>query len=372
MKKLNVLHVFPTLLPGGAEKLVLYLLANYDRDKLNPAILVIKNKQNSIIEEELERMGVPVFYANKRKGIDLTLAYRINKIIAKFKPQVIHTHLDVLKYVFWPTILQKVPVKVHTIHSLAEKEINATSRKINKIAFKYFNFIPVAISQAVKNSMERVYGVKDYPLIYNGIDISKYKNNVKQERKDFVQLINVARFEESKNHDLLIDAFKIISLQIPDVMLKLVGTGPLKKTIEKKVQSLGLSSRVKCLGVREDVPDLLIKSDIFVFSSKWEGFGLVLVEAMASGLPIVSTNFECVLELVKDNVNGYIVTSSEPREFANALVRLIVDDDLKVKFGIESSQIAKNFDIKRTQENYERLYRQILCRVVKKNEKHKF
>lgn len=358
--KVKVLHVLPSLFPGGAERLVANLLTNYNQDQFEMALLVVKTKENSILETYLEENRVKVFYLDKRKGTNLIkLNYRSKKYISDFAPQIIHTHLDVFKYIFLSVILQKIPILVHTVHNIADKEMNFTSRKIQKLAYQYLNYTPVAISSSVQKSLAQVYGITDFPLIYNGVDVAKYQVAAKQENKEHLHLINIGRLAIQKNHSLLLEAFAIVSSYFPSVYLRIVGDGPLREEIQRKIICLNLEDKVELLGIREDIPELLAQSDIFVLSSSWEGLPLVILEAMSSGLPIVATNLDTVAEVVKNEENALLTSLTNPEEMAQAIIKLVENKDLRQKIGQINIQQANQFDLSLMQKNYEELYKQL-------------
>lgn len=368
MEKLRVLHVVPSFHTGGAEKLVVDFFKHYDQTNFHLAALCLspKTKEN-IYEKELEKIGAQVLYLEEGSQKDLRRFYTSLRVIGKFRPQVVHTHLDAMRHILPATVLNKVPVRLHTVHNMAEKEFESPSKfKIQKIAYKYFNFIPVAISQTVKESVEELYQLKEIPLIYNGIDTTQYdqRNLPSQSQEELIQMIHIGRFVEQKNHDLLLDAFKIVAAKLPNVCLKLVGDGPLKDEMRRKVAALNLDKRVEFLGIRNDVPKLLGESHVFALSSKWEGFGLVVVEAMASGLPVVSTNLPPIAELMEDQVNGFLVPSDNPQKLAERMIRLSTDRKLGTEIGRQNIMLAKKFDIRITQRSYEALYRRMSERKI--------
>lgn len=354
--KVKVLHIIPNFGTGGAEKLVVDLLSNYDRSNFDMAAVSFYAKSNTILEKKLDNFGIKVYYLDKHKGPDISLLFKIDKVIKEFKPVVIHTHLYTVRYVLFTSILNKIPVRVHTVHSISSKELDKAGFVIQKLAYRYFNFVPVAISSIVKKSVMEFYHIKDVPLILNGVDIKKYQVSKKQNGNEIIKLIHVGRFSPVKNHNLLIDALKIVSDKKDNVKLYLVGDGELRKEIEDKIIRLNLTDKVELLGIREDIPNLLANSDIFVMSSDWEGLPLVLLEALAAGLPIISTDVGGVPDIIENNVNGILVKPNDSISLSKAIINLSENKELREKMSEINKIYSLKFDIKNTQHEYENLY----------------
>ncbi|MGG3478579.1 glycosyltransferase [Peribacillus frigoritolerans] len=357
MKKIKILHVIPDFGTGGAEKLVLDLLSNYDKSKFTMAVLSLYNKSNTIYEKQLEKKGVEVFYLGKKPGIDISMINKIIKIFKKYNPAVIHTHRYVVRYTLIPSVLLRIPIRIHTVHNIAEKELDRIGIKLQNIAYRFFNYIPVAISTSVKNSITDLYKIKsDIPLINNGIDIEKYIFKGIKKNSGIINLIHIGRFSPQKNHDFLIDVFSRVAKEKSNVRLRLVGDGELRKHIEDKVKFMGIVDRVEFLGIREDIPNLLAESDIFLMSSDWEGLPLTLLEAMASGLPIVATKVGGIPDVAKHNSNAILVPRKNKELFYKAIVNLIEDFDLRNSMSEKSFLLSREFDIRVAEKQYEELY----------------
>lgn len=355
--KIKVLHIIPNLGTGGAEKLLLDLLSNYDKSKFEMAVLSLYDKSHTIYEDQLEKIGIEVFHLGKKPGIDISMIRKILRVFKAYSPDVIHTHLYVVKYTLIPSIIKRIPVKIHTVHNIAEKELNSIGIKVQHIAYKYFKYKPVSISSSISKSIQKLYRLKsDIPLINNGIDIDKYYIKKSDPESKIINLIHVGRFSPQKNHNMLIDAFNLIVKERSDVRLTLVGDGELREVIEKKVQHLGISDYVDFLGVRKDIPNLLSNSDVFLMSSEWEGLPLTLLEAMASGLPIVATNVGGIPDVVEEEINAILVPNKDHKVFYQAIKTVTDDYNMRKSMGEKSYELSRGFDIRLTEKKYEELY----------------
>jgi glycosyltransferase involved in cell wall biosynthesis len=158
-------------------------------------------------------------------------------------------------------------------------------------------------------------------------------------------LICVARFAPQKAHDVLLRAFDRARREQPGLRLLLVGDDPFgdgRRRAEALAAELGLGESVQFLGVRRDVPRLLGLSDVFVMSSLWEGFGLVFLEAMSAGLPVVASRVSGVPEVIADGETGLLVPPRDVEALAAALGRVAKDPALRERLGTAGRVRVRN------------------------------
>jgi len=364
-RKIKVLHIIPNFGTGGAERFVVDLLENTDRKKFDVAAVSLYGETGTILEKEIRSKNLKVYYLDKHRGLDLSMIPKLYRLIKHCRPDVVHSHRYVLRYALWPSIFCNVPVRVHTFHSIAQKEVDWVGKLIHKIAFTFGGVVPVSISEEVADSVRLVYGAKlQSPVIFNGVDTKRFAcSNCKKEKQEGgeIILLHVGRFSPSKNHKLLIEAFSYALNQNPNLRLWLVGDGELRPSIEEMVQKLGLGDRIRFLGIRSDVHKLLEQADVFVLSSDWEGMPLSILEAMAAGKPVVATSVGGVPELVENGLTGLLVPPDDANALAEALLLLAKEPELRQVMGQNGQKKAIDcFDISRTAREYEALY----CRLL--------
>jgi glycosyltransferase involved in cell wall biosynthesis len=355
-KKLKILQIIPEFKLAGAEIMAENLTGAFLDMGFKISVVSLYDFK-SAITERFEKNNTPIFYLNKKKGFDIKLIIRLYKLLINEKPDVIHTHLYIMPYVVPAAILAKVPVKVHTIHNIAKKEVGWLQRCINLFFYKYCNVIPVSISPLVKNSVIQEYKIPDdkVPMIYNGIDLNKCipKNKYIKNR---IRILHIGRFSEQKNHLGLIESFKNVVNKAPNTVLQLIGTGHLEKVIKDKVRELGLEENVEFLGIQTNVYPYLNEADIFVLPSLWEGMPISLIEAMATGLPCVVTKVGGIPDMVVDNVTGIIVDINE-KQIADALIKLINDCSLREKLGKAALIVAQQYSSQEMARQYALVYK---------------
>jgi len=376
MTRLKVVHIIPNLLTGGAERSVTYLVRFSDPAKFEVSVILVYEKLGSAFEKELEEqgykiysLGVPKRYITsrniKRYFYYMRAIFRMRKILRAIQPDVLHSHLPVQKFVV-PSLLfnHNIPVKIHTIRTIANKDApNFFNRFLNWFAFRFLEVIPVSVSNEVARTVEKLYGLKSH-VIYNGIDTQRFLSlgpkKIKYSGERLI-LINIARFSFEKNHRLLIEAFEKALMELSNMELWLVGDGSLRQEMELLVQRKGLADKVKFLGIRSDIPELLHQADMFVLSSDYEGFGLVVAEAMAAGVPVIATAVGGVPEVLGYGKYGILVPPGNAEALAKAIVELAKDEKKRAELSERGRKIAvERFDIRNTVREYEKLYISLL------------
>lgn len=364
-RKPRVLHIIPNFATGGAERLVVNLLKAIDKEKFEVAACSLYAESNTAFEKQLEKYGIQIYYLGKHKGPDLRMIPRLYRLFNVFKPDVVHTHLSVQRYALIPLMLCRISARFHTVHSIAQKEVDTPGKIVNWLAFHFGKVAPVSISQEVARTVEELYNMQT-PIIYNGIPTKEFQRSdeirstwrKKEGIEDSeVALVHIGSFSPPKNHCLLVEAFERAIEERSDLKLFLVGDGKLRSDIERLVKKKDLNQNIRFLGLRQNIPELLATCDIFILSSDWEGFGLVIAEAMVAGRPVIATAVGGVPELVEDGVTGLLVPPKNTQALAEAILQLVGNSTLREEMGREGQRKAlERFDINQIARQYEELY----------------
>lgn len=358
MKKIFL--VIPTLGTGGGEKLVVDLAKNIDKNKFEVTLICLFSKKDSIYLDLIENNKINLIYMNKKLGFDCKLIYKLIKLFKEEKPDIVHTHLNVMPYTLPAMIFNNIKVRIHTVHSIAEMEAQGVSRIIMKIAYKCFDVIPVAICDYVKNTIIETYKLNENKVccIYNGIDNEIFYKNHKNTDNNTINLINTGTLYYVKNHSLLIDAFAKLHIKFPNIRLTILGDGELREELEKKIKDYQLEKKIVLKGVVKNVAEELNKANIYVMTSIFEGLPLSILEAMACGLPIITTNAGGVIDIVKED-NGIIVDNNNLTQLVTAITKLLDDEKQRLKMGRKSEFYSRRYTIKNCAQQYELLYNKI-------------
>lgn len=352
---MKIIQVMPFFGLGGAEIMCENLV--YELRKLGHQVIVISlYSKKTEITSRFENSGIDVRYLDKKVGLDFKLVKSLWKILRKEKPDVIHTHLHVAKYVFPLATLHKIKV-VHTVHSVAQKEAQRVSRIMNGVFFKYFKVVPIALSEEVKKTILTEYKLNSdkVPIIFNGIDLSKCQIKSDYSLGETFRIVHVGRFNEVKNHEGLINAFKVFNKKYPNSELHLIGDGVLKSRMEQKASENGLLHKIKFYGSQANVHLYLSDKDIFVLPSLYEGMPMSIIEAMGTGLPIVATNVGGIPDML--NQDSALLIEPEETAIAGAFEEYYLDSQLRERHGKKALKQSVRFSAQTMACEYLQAYR---------------
>jgi glycosyltransferase involved in cell wall biosynthesis len=369
MKKIKVVHIVPMLSPGGAERVAVHIVRGLNRQRYEPTVISFTERLNCDLDHLLDDAGIDVRYLGKRPGFDYRMFYRLPPVLKECQPDIVHTHLHVLRYALPFLLLLRNASLLHTVHNLAEREIEPRARWVQGYALNH-GVVAVAVAEEVALSLERLYKVQGCRVISNGIPTASYASpQTRREqwrarenlRQDDVLFVCVARFAPQKNHELLLKAFAQGPADDPKAHLVLVGEGVLREKLEEQTNNLGLARQVHFLGLRTDIPDVLGAMDVFVLGSDWEGNPLSVMEAMASGLPIVSTAAGGVPDMFEHGKQGLLVPIGDVQALSHCMSALLRDCEARQSMGRAAGLRAKeNYDVATMVRAYEEVYEQFM------------
>jgi len=371
---MRIVQLVPSLAVGGGERVVARLAGHLHRWGHTVEVVSLFDPFDTWIEAELRTAGVPMRFLGKRPGLDLRMIPHVTRALARFQPDVLHTHMGVMKYALPALAVSPSRVVVHTLHNLAEHEVERPSRFVQRLAFRR-GVVPVAIGEGVAESMRRIYAFSPRHVIPNGIPVAAYAPpaGAREELRaslaippDAPTFITVASFGERKNHELLIRAFASQRLASASAHLLLAGDGERRPLLERQACERGAAARIHFLGVRSDIPRMLAAADAFVLPSKYEGNPLSVMEAMAAGKPVIATAVGCVPELVPEGC-GRLVPPEDQAALESAMHELAHHLPLARRMGVEAAQRARErFDDAVMARAYERLYQEEVSRVSRR------
>jgi glycosyltransferase involved in cell wall biosynthesis len=369
VKKIKVVHIVPMLCPGGAERVAVHILRGLNRQRYEPAVISFTGRLGCELDYLLEDAGIEVRYLGKRPGFDCRMYFRLPAVLNELRPDIVHTHLHVFRYALPFLLLRRKASLLHTVHNLAEREIEPLLRWLQRYALKN-GVVPVAVAEEVADSLGRLYGIQRCRVISNGIPTERYASpqiprKEWRAREGFgendVLFVCVARFAPQKNHALLVKAFALGPALNRSAHLVLVGAGDLQDQLEEQVKNLGLARQVHFLGLRSDIPEVLGAMDVFVLSSDYEGNPLSVMEAMAAGLPIVSTAAGGVPDLLESGKEGYQVQPGDVLGLSNSMTFLLRNREARQSFGMAAARRArKTYDVSRMVQAYEGVYESLV------------
>lgn len=366
-ERINLIFISLSLDIGGIETLILEICKRINTRKYAPKVCVFE--KNGALQAEFEEADIPLYILENNQGLDISLPFRLALLLKKLNADIVHTHNhSVWLYGGIAAKIANVPL-VHTEHTSPHYNVKRWY-KIERYLSLVTNKI-TAVSQSISSFMiEKEHITADkIEVIHNGIDCESYQVKIdKAEKrkelgireKDLV-IGNVARFFPNKDQECLLKAFRIVSDRVPESKLLIAGDGPLKNSLFQLREELKLKDNVQFLGNRRDIPELLKVFDVFALSSIKEGLPITILEAMASGLPVVATDVDGNPEVVINNNTGYIVPPKNPKLLAEKIIKLLLNGETRRKMGQNSRErVEREFSFDKMISKYDTLYRSIV------------
>jgi len=329
---MRVLQVFAEMNRGGAETMIMNLYRNIDRSKIQ-FDFIVHTHEKCAFDDEIQELGGKIFRMPVYRGTN-HMDYLKNwefffKEHSEYK--IIHGHIRSTAAIYLNKAQKYGLITiVHSHNTSSGNGFSAIVKNILQFPIRYIADYFLACS---KVAGEWLYGNKvcsksNFHIINNAIDTKKFafdksiRDKKRKELKieDKLVIGHVGRFHPQKNHDFLVDIFKEIYDKNENAVLMLVGEGDLEELIQEKVYKLGLVNRVIFTGVRTDVSEMFQVMDVFVFPSLYEGLGIVLIEAQASGLPCVVADSIPNEALITQNVQQVLLTES-PKMWAEVILQ---------------------------------------------------
>lgn len=305
---MKILFLSGLLSYGGASKLIFDMLPRMKAKGNICELLVLSGKESKYINDLCQQGILVHIIPSDIRGHLKKIKYIMNWISSR-NYDVIHVNL--FPTIYYCSIVKvllgrKCPPMVMTEHSTDNRRRHKPFlRPVEKFIYKKYDYI-ISISEQTQEKLCTWLKQKNrlkFTVIENGIDVKSFKNAkaispnalYSQYCCDDILLLTVGSFTPQKNHKILIEALA----HLPDrFKLILAGEGPLENEIRAQIKNLNLENRVVFLGFRRDIPEIMHTADILVIPSLWEGFGLIAVEAMACGLPIVASNVPGLAEVI--------------------------------------------------------------------------
>ncbi|HEY3969293.1 MAG TPA: glycosyltransferase [Planctomycetaceae bacterium] len=362
-RRVQVVHLVLGLNVGGLEKVVYDLVRCIDQDLFAVRILCLE--QIGAWGPKFEALGIPVENLNtKNRKIPGRVA-AVARRLRELRPDVLHTHNPAPHLVgAIAARLSGVPVVVHTKHGrnyprnkkwvLANRMASALTDKV------------IAVSQDAAEVALQIERIKTNKVetIWNGVDLSRFSARETTPPGAARRAIHVARISyPDKDQRTLLAAVRIVADAEPDFMIDLVGDGPDRADLEAYCDELQLRRNVNFIGFRDDVHECLSQAGFFVLSSVTEGVSLTLLEAAASGLPIVATRVGGNSEVVSHEETGLLVPPQSPGALAEAMLEMLRHPQRAAQMGLAGRRrIENHFDLRRAVARYEQLYLSLLPR----------
>lgn len=377
----HILHIITNLPFGGAQDNTLLTVEKLNREKYDVSLMCSPDGDwlpraqqipnlNLVFVDELKREISPIN--------DFIAFWKILRLLNRGKYTIVHTHTT--KASLLGRIAAKlagIPVIVHTVHAIHFHDyVNPLIRWLYIMIERFLSKITDKIITVSKMNLKKALDLKlaeaeKFVNIYSGIELEKFNTNIDVDsKKKELGIFNgekivgmVGRLSKQKAPLDFIKAIPEVLTFESNVLFVIVGEGLLKKSIIELAKKIGIESKLKLLGFREDIQEILPTFDVFVLTSLWEGLGRSLTEAMYTGLPVVATNVDGVPELVKDGETGILVNPKDVASIAQGIITFLSDKQKAKKIGEAAKQeITDSFDATHMVHQLEKIYDDLLLR----------
>jgi glycosyltransferase involved in cell wall biosynthesis len=396
VSQLKIMQLVSNLDIGGAQEVVRTLAENLSEAG---CVSVVCTFKDGPLRAEIEQLGIPVEILPERRYSVvafpqflkelLQLRRELLRVVNKYQVDVVQTHLlrsmDFLALslrlnagpkVFWTFHNSLFDLREDhlTRHKWLLKPKRISHHLLYRLGSRWVNGL-VAVSEDVKKSiLETMNGIPadKISVILNCVDVSRYGQVTNRSalrmglgfaETDHLMAL-VATFKRQKGHKVLLEAAAELIPQFPNLHILLVGDGELRDELQAIARDLNLDRNVHFLGMCSDIPEILAASDSFVLPSLWEGLPMALIEAMASGLPVIATDVSGTRQVVVPGETGILVVPGDAQELASAITEFLTNPARAHAMGTHARQrVERLFSAQKQAREYVSLFEQALGRT---------
>jgi len=333
----RVVYVIGSLGKGGAEYQLYELIRHLDRKRFTPSVVSLSSGGHWA--EPLRELGVDVIEIPKRRRMEIARLRKLRDVMRQLRPTILHTVLwSGNVYGRLATIGLGIPIVIAAERNVIRRPAwqRALERGLDRVTTLYLTNADAIVEElAGHGGLPR----SKMRVVANGIDLSRlppFTTDRREARRrlgwpaDRRLVSQVGRLEAQKDYPTFVRAMAEIAPRFPDVDFLIVGDGSARSAIEDLVRELGLLGRVRLLGLRHDVPEILAATDVLVLASRWEGLPNVVIEGMATGAAVVATDVGGARMLLRDGA-GRLAPVGATAAIAAEVEDLLGDDAARVE-----------------------------------------
>ncbi|MCI0695588.1 glycosyltransferase [candidate division KSB1 bacterium] len=373
--KIKIAHVSAHLQFGGKENGVVNLVNGLDPDIFESYIFTYV--RGGPLAQRVDPSRCRVVELGDKLGGDYRLYFKVAREFWRYRIHIAHTHS-------WATLMEgivgaklaAVPIIIHGEHGTMQTE-SKLHIHMQRWFWRRADQI-LSVSEALRENLHQTF---DFPkerirVVANGVDLSRFdlsRNGVDYKARlgvppEALVFGAVGRLVPVKAYPILLKAAKLVFREIPPAHLVIVGDGPLRNELVQLARDYNMLDRVHFLGTRKDVSEILRALDVYVLCSESEGMSNTILEAMASGRPVVATAVGGNPELVSDGETGLLVRPDHPHRLATAIMKLLREPACRRRLGQGGRRrVEEQFSLESMVRNYAKVYLELFARRFKLN-----
>ncbi len=348
----HVVHISLGTHVGGMEKLLVEFARFADRSRYELTFVSLQPRGD--LASEIESHRWPVIAMDKADGLKPRLVAQLAKTFLRIKPDVVHTH-NTAAYVYGVAAarIARVPRIIHTRHG-QRFDCSRRQTTLFRGLSRWVDRVVSVSNDGARLTIKEGISAAKTATIFNGVDLDRFTLVDNRPRG---RAVVVARLSPEKDIASLIQAIHVAKLRHCRLALDVIGDGSERQRLETLTQSLQLCDQIRFHGIRDDIPAVLAQASMFVLPSVTEGISLTLLEAMATGLPVVACDVGGNPEVVADGQTGILVPPRDPAAIAEAIQRLNDDPQLVRRLGNQGrARVEAKFCVRKMVHAYENLY----------------
>lgn len=360
LAQVRICFLAGTLGQGGAERQLFYVLRALQERKAQVRLLCLTSGE--FWEEQLRALGIPIEWVGESPS-RLVRLRKIIGIVRRERADIVQSqHFYVNPYAAAAGCVTGSK-SIGAVRSDLQSEVHDNDELLRKWGLKLCRMVAANSAPALQKAADFGIPLGRLTLLSNVVDTDEFRPGNQPATEDCFTVAAVARLVASKRHDRLLSVIaRFKQMCTVPVKLLIVGDGPCRKDIEKTVDRLKLGSQVQFLGNRTDLPAVYQSASVVAITSDYEGTPNVALEAMACGVPVVSTNVGGVPEIIRHGTNGFLAEREDEAALANHLCELATNNDLRKRMGASGREyVLKTHSLMRLASNLEDLYSTVLA-----------
>jgi glycosyltransferase involved in cell wall biosynthesis len=368
--KIRLLHFITELSTGGAQVALLRLIERLDCEKYNIQVACLYNGDREIAVK-IRALGIPVTDLGMRTKLHWGAFIHLLRLLLEFKPHILHT------WMFHANLPGRILGRMARVPIIISSERTMGMENHWRLLTNYLTGILadriVCVSQNVAFYAQNKIGLPKEKLIVipNGIDPADFNDlpNRESARENLglpggVLVGSIGRAQKVKGFDILIKAFQHVSDRFPEAILIIAGGGPELKALQEQSRKTQNPKSIIFLENVDETKPMLASLDIYVQPSRFEGMPNAVLEAMAAGLPVVATTVGGIPDIIQDGITGILVPSEEVNLLSDALIRMILEPDLRLKLAQAGQEyVCQHFTIQETAAKTETVYTELISTI---------